>query len=294
MGTKIDMQRLGHLFLALFILFSLASCTHKTVVQDRSRTDEAILIGSWNIQKLGKSKTSKTEILDKITDVISRYDIIAIQEITDVTGITIPRVMDSLLKKNRNYAYLLSERIGKEQYAFIYRKNKIEIKSEGGVYAGASAEVFSRPPHHSYFKSKSGKFDFVLINIHVAPKNALEEISALSTVHKDLKKTYMNEGDFIILGDLNADCSYFNESNTSIEIRKNPYIWIIDDNQKTNVSQRDCTYDRIIITKESEEDFTGKSSVYHFDKRLDLEEDTNKYSDHYPVESLFYIDRDAD
>ena len=84
----------------LFFLFFVVSCAHvpsnKEIV--RKNNEETILIGSWNIQVLGKSKTSKPDILDGITDVISRYDIIAIQEIKDLTGVTMPRVMDSLLK----------------------------------------------------------------------------------------------------------------------------------------------------------------------------------------------------
>lgn len=279
--------------LTIILLFSISSCIHKPIA-NVPLSEETILVGSWNIQVLGRSKISNPELLSKITDVISRYDIIAIQEIKDITGVTIPKLMENLHKKNDKYSYLLSERSGDEQYAFIYRSDKVEVKDKGGVYRGKGFDVFSRPPHYSYFKTRKGNFDFILINIHVSPKNAYEEISELSVVHTDLQRKYSAERDFIILGDLNADCDYFDENDEKLKIKKAPYIWIIENDKRSNMGKRACTYDRIIMTESAEEDFSGRSGVYYFDKVMRLQEKANRYSDHYPVEGDFYINRDSD
>ncbi|MDP3014187.1 MAG: hypothetical protein Q8M92_08110, partial [Candidatus Subteraquimicrobiales bacterium] len=45
---------------------------------------EKITIASWNIQNFGKSKAESESKMSIITEVLSRYDIIAVQEISNV------------------------------------------------------------------------------------------------------------------------------------------------------------------------------------------------------------------
>ncbi len=52
----------------------------------------------------------------------------------------------------------------------------------------------------------------MLITIHTDPDTATQEINDLPKVIEDAKSRYQGEGDFVVLGDLNADCSYFNEN----------------------------------------------------------------------------------
>jgi deoxyribonuclease-1-like protein len=87
----------------------------------------------------------------------------------------------------------------------------------------------------------------VLITIHTDPDTANQEISDLPKVVDDAKSRYQGEGDFIIMGDLNADCTYFKENNQS-PLRSSDYYWVINNSVDTTTKSTDCTYDRIIIT----------------------------------------------
>ncbi len=76
-------------------------------------------------------------------------------------------------------------------------------------------DVFRREPFIATFKARGGSFDFVLIAIHTDPDEAAQEISHLPGVVEYAKGSYRGEGDFIVLGDLNADCSYLKEDGAS-------------------------------------------------------------------------------
>lgn len=94
-------------------------------------TDEPSLkIGSFNIQTLGPTKIANKTIVTTICQILSRYDIVAIQEIRDsnmdfVMTILIDQLNDFVQSKGIKYSYTLSHRLGftsyKEIYAFVYR-----------------------------------------------------------------------------------------------------------------------------------------------------------------------------
>ncbi len=130
-----------------------------------------------------------------------------------------------------------------------------------------------------------------MITIHADPDEAEKEISALPDVIMDAQNNFAGEDDFIVLGDLNADCSYFDEEDTTNPLRSNQYTWIIDNTQDTNVASSECTYDRIIITDGAINDYTGRSGIYRYDTELGLTtEETEDVSDHFPVWIEFYSD----
>lgn len=98
------------------------------------------------------------------------------------------------------------------------------------------------------------------------------------------------EDDFVIMGDLNADGSYFDEDGTS---NLDGYEWVIDDSQDTTTKSTDYTYDRIVLTDDS--DIAGESGVFRYDLEYGLDEElTTDVSDHYPVFVEFVIDGDVD
>ncbi len=113
-----------------------------------------------------------------------------------------------------------------------------------------------------------------------------------AAVVENAKGRYQGEGNFIILGDLNADCGYFDEDNTS-PLRSSDYLWVINNSIDTTTKATNCTYDRIIFTSQATTDFTGNSGVFRFDSAYNLNYDsTIAVSDHYPVYAEFWSNRD--
>ena len=200
---------------------------------------------------------------------------------------------------NPHYDYVVSERLGrttsKEQYAYIYNNKTVELTDTPHTYLEPNGtDPFHREPYIASFRAVDGNFDVTLIVIHVDPDEATEEINALSDVVRYAQSTYPDEQDFIVMGDLNADCSYFDEDSDST-MSGFECFWCINNSVDTTTKTTDCTYDRIIITNPAVSDFTGDAGVFRFDLEYGLNvSETTAVSDHYPVYAEFWCSRDTD
>lgn len=268
--------------------------------QESTTSPGVIKIASFNIQIFGRSKAGKAEVMEVLADIISRFDIVAIQEIRDKSGSAIKKLEVAIDDLGSNYDFIIGPRLGrtssKEQYAFFYKTTSIQV--EGAyTYNEAGIDSFHREPYIAKFKAKNGSFDFVLINIHTDPDEATSEINALPLVITDAQN-HFPEPDVILLGDLNADCKkgtkYFDENDNSSPLRQSGYTWQITNNMDTNVATSSCTYDRIITTSTVNQDYAGSSGVFRFDQHFELDCEPKKVSDHYPVYAEFNINSDTD
>ena len=257
-----------------------------------------IKLAAFNLQIFGTAKAGKPEVMSVLSKIIRNYDVIAVQEIRDSSQTALPLLRDAVNSMaSPQYEYVVSERLGrtvsKEQYAYIYNTQIIQQIGSPYVYPDTN-DLFQREPYVVEFKTKNGSFDFVLITIHTDPDTANQEISDLPKVVDDAKSRFQAEGDFIIMGDLNADCTYFKENSQS-PLRSADYYWVINNSFDTTTKSTDCTYDRIIITTPAKTDFTGEAGVFRFDEAYNLNYDsTIAVSDHYPVYSTFWNNRDTD
>ena len=226
--------------------------------------------------------------MDVLAKIIRTYDIVAIQEIRDASQTSLPTLVDLVTSDGSQYDYVVSERLGrtisKEQYAYIYNTQTVELTSTPLTYPEPSGtDPFHRQPYIASFRALDGNFDATFIVIHTDPDEATEEINGLGAVVTYAKSSYPDEQDFIVMGDLNADGSYFNEDSTSA-LSGSGYHWVIDDSIDTTTKSTDYTYDRIIVTDSAVSDLAGDSGVFRYDIEYGLSEDeTVAVSDHYPV-----------
>jgi len=291
-----------------------------------SFASEKIKIASWNIQNFGEKKANNEAIMVLIATILSKYDIIAVQEISNLyeksdTGC--PRNENScpghkncnlLLnafkkylsgKENRDYDFILSPYVKDERYLFIYDKNKVQALDSGQLITdwgedpdiplcdSRSEGAMARQPFFAKFKS--GDFDFTLMTAHTKPDRNLLELQSLALFYKRIQEIDSDQNDVILLGDLNADCRYLSD-NAQIEFREVEYFWVIDNSKDTTVRDTtDCAYDRIIFTESTGEDYTGTYGIFRFDEEYGISKKTAlKISDHYPVWAEFYTDKDKD
>jgi endonuclease/exonuclease/phosphatase family metal-dependent hydrolase len=260
--------------------------------------NDTIKVGAFNLQIYGTAKAGNVQVMAILSKIVRNYDIIAVQEIRDASQTALPMLKDSVNAIGiPQYDYVVSDRLGrsssKEQYAYIFNTQTIQVIGSPYVYPDSN-NIFEREPYVAEFKANKGNFGFVLITIHADPDTANQEISDLPKVIEDAKSKYQGERDFIIMGDLNADCTYFKESSPS-PLRSSDYIWIINDSVDTTTKSTDCTYDRIIITNPAITDYMGNSGVFRFDEEYNLNYDnTIAVSDHYPVYANFWVNRDTD
>ena len=191
-------------------------------------------------------------------------EIVFIQEIRDKSG----EVFEELCENLEDYDCEVSSRAGrtnsKEQYGLIY-KNSFEVDIKDYNLDENSNDFWERPPLRADFTIDN--YEFTVYNIHIKPNDVENELEYL----EQLVETENNLDNVILLGDFNADGSYYDEDNKEIFLE---HEWVIDDSIDTTVAKSDNTYDRIIMNEQMYEDYESKG-VY--------KEVSKEVSDHYLV-----------
>jgi len=260
--------------------------------------NNTVKLAAFNLQIFGTFKANKPEIMEVLSKTIRNFDIVAVQEIRDASQTALPALRNSVNDMaGPKYDFVVSDRLGrttsKEQYSYFFNTQTMQQIGYPYTYPDSN-DIFQREPYVAEFKARNGNFDFVLITIHTDPDTATQEITDLPKVVENAKSRYQGEGDFIVLGDLNADCDYFNENSLS-PLRSSDYLWVINNSIDTTTKATACTYDRIILTSQAKTDFTGNSGVFRFDDAYNLTYNmTVAVSDHYPVYAEFWNNRDTD
>ncbi|CAF0994047.1 unnamed protein product [Brachionus calyciflorus] len=260
-------------------------------------------IGSFNIQAFGQDKIGTPENVETIIKIMSRYDILAIQEVRDSTNehvilnFVLNKLNEMLAGTGIKYNFIITGPLGassyKENYAYIYRETtdvssrKIEVVKHF-VYDDVE-NVYGRPPFIAEFRILDSQLsikEFTLMNLHIRPSYVFSETSAFRTV----VDRYQNgvEKNIAIMGDLNFDCSFISGIKRN-QVRSiiSDFTWYINDDAATTKSTSGCAYDRILINSQKFNNAVVKGSNITYYYYLDLGLTTTQaaeISDHFPVE----------
>ena len=198
-------------------------------------------IATWNLQIFGRSEAGDPAKLARIAEAIQQYDIVAMQEVRDSSGLAAKALCDNL----KGYSCLLGERVGyttmKEQYLIAYKDG---IRLVGHNDNLDLQSQYSRPPLFASFEVNG--WSFTLVDIHTVPEDTPKELDQLDDLVGKLK------GDIIVVGDMNADCSYYMPE---FEPDFSGWDWVVPDTADTNVASSSCAYDRIIINRDMDTDW---------------------------------------
>ena len=173
---------------------------------------DTLLLATWNIREFSDNR--RLESLYYIAEIINRFDLIAIQEVS-VNMKGLERLMFLLGDK---WDYIVTDSTdgsagGGERLAFVYDKNKVTFKRIAGEIVLPPDKLidgklqFARTPYCVAFQA--GWFKFVLTTVHifygstssVDRKKREKEIDTLTSI---LSKRAKKEGvSYILLGDFN-------------------------------------------------------------------------------------------
>jgi len=189
------------------------------------KTSKSLILGTWNIRNFDDDRFNygprMTESLYYIAEILSRFDIVAVQEIcADLAP------LDRLMRLLGNqYDYILTDVThsglggNKERLGFIYDRNKVKFKGVAGEIVlpdkmlisevADKKRQFSRTPFGAEFQS--GWFKFLFSTVHIyygkasktSPEYArrVEEIEAVAKyLAKEAKASDSNQ---ILVGDFN-------------------------------------------------------------------------------------------
>merc|ERR1712196_634539 len=195
--------------------------------------------------------------MDALAEIISRYDIVAIQELSQKpsgSGECGPNTMSAicdLLEKvravsKRDFAMSVSPRIGDEQYTMMFDAAVAGLT--GNATYPDTDNKHSRPPHA--FRLSVGSKTFSVAVTHTKPGAATTEIQNFPDVMKWMKANLSSTYGMIV-GDFNADGSYFNEDSgwDTVMAQMTGYTLLTDNDLDTTVASSSNTYDRIIASE---------------------------------------------
>jgi endonuclease/exonuclease/phosphatase family metal-dependent hydrolase len=191
------------------------------------RSDQNLLLASWNIKEFGHSTQRLPESYFYIAEIINRFDLVAVQEVKrslyDLN--IIMRLLGS------DWDYMITDitegnKGNRERSAYLYNKRRVKPSGLSGeitlwddLTEHATIKQLHRTPHITGFEAGWKKFS--LINLHLTPGDSeaklatrAEEVELLLAAikHKKDKKHFWNEN-IILLGDMNL----YNPTSTKLK-----------------------------------------------------------------------------
>ncbi len=252
-----------------------------------ARTASNLIIGSFNIQRLGPTKLKDANLLRTYAEIIRCFDVLALQEITSQDQTTIPTLLQYVNQGGFQYNYVISPQIGRkyfEQYAFIYDTTRVVTQQSACFVMRDEQDLLHREPFIGRFATRApNPFTFALINIHTDPSPGVidEELNTLGTAYVEVANYFYRneypEDDVILLGDLNADPSRFRGLGQVPNLV--PTIVGIPTNLRRN-----ATIDNILINRVATREYSGRAGAIDFQNAFRITEEVAKQiSDHQAI-----------
>jgi deoxyribonuclease-1-like protein len=248
-----------------------------------------IRLASFNIQVFGRTKLDKSDVMEVLAETVRKFDLVAIQEVRSTTDDILPRFVSLINSSGRHYNFVIGPRLGrtnsKEQYAFVYDTQTVEVDLTSVYTVEDHDNLFQRPPLVASFRARGPPpdkaFTFTLIDIHTEPDEAESEINALAQVYRAVRNDGHGEDDVILMGDLNADEKKFGA------LKQLPNIaWVIS-GVPTN-TRGTKTYDNIIFDRAATVEYTGRAGVFDIVREFNLTlQQALEVSDHFPIWAEF-------
>jgi len=182
-------------------------------IPKKTATD-TLLLATWNIREFGNNKSD--ESLHYLAEIISRFDLVAIQEVTRELGGL--KKLVSLL--GQNWDYIVTDCTegpagGAERMAFVYDKCKVFFRKMAGelvlpytklIESGEKKLQFARTPFTVSFGANW--FQFVLTTVHIlygsSKKEDPQRVKEIAALAGFLKERAIKENEnYILLGDFN-------------------------------------------------------------------------------------------
>lgn len=195
------------------------------------KLDKNLLIATWNIRAFG-NLTRKWNSDDDdspkrdlhsvlcIAEIISRFDVIALQEVKD----NIRALRDTLKVLGKNWSFLLTDvnkgKVGNgERMAYLFDTRRVHLSGLAGelvvpeewgdnIGEYALSKQFVRSPYAVSFQSS--KHTFILVTLHIlygkSPQSRIEELRGIAKwLYSWAGNINAYHQDFIALGDFNID-----------------------------------------------------------------------------------------
>lgn len=255
----------NNILMALIVGIVLTGCVAGAPVKYKEFPDDigSISVAAWNLQVFGKTKADKADVMAFYDEKMSQYDIIFVQEIRDASGTAFEELCAMLEEYNCQVSSRDGRSSSKEQIGIIYQP-WVTVFAYDRI--PDPDDVWERAPVRAELMVDD--YYFTVFSAHLKPSDVKEELIYLDRAARS------EEGNVVVMGDLNADCDYYNDDDILL-MTFGDWNWAIDNLQDTTVSATNCAYDRIIINDNMFEEVK--------DAGVDKVGIEKQHSDHYLV-----------
>jgi endonuclease/exonuclease/phosphatase family metal-dependent hydrolase len=258
---------------------------------------DTLLLATWNIREFGDNR--HWESLYYIAEIISRFDIVAIQEVlANFKG------FEKLLSiMNRNWEYITTDSTegsagGSERMVYLYDRNKVSFERQAGEIVLPKEKLideqlqFARTPFCVAFQAGWFKFNLTTVHIYYGSSSGIDKrrLSEIKTITTFLSKRAKKENSsYILLGDFNI-AKYGDETMKALE--NNGFF--IPDAIKQHPTDLGGThhYDQIAFNLNLDSAMTifseieQKAGAFNFCKSVYTPEELNIYRQYFPEKNI--------
>ena len=181
------------------------------------KTDNNLLIASWNIKEFGHTKQRLPEAYFYIAEIISRFDLVVIQEVKS----TLKDLHIVLRLLGDDWTFIINDVTegsagNRERSAYIFNKKRVEFSGLAGeivlwdaLTAGTTFTQLKRTPYITGFRA--GWKSFAIICLHLEPGNSNSSVAfrkqevefLLKAIAEKKSKNHLFTDKLILAGDFN-------------------------------------------------------------------------------------------
>lgn len=252
---------------------------------------QTIRIATINLGPFDQKKLDKPHVVDRLVEVIERFDVVAIQDVRARDQGLLVEFLQRMNAEGRHYDFAAPPQVGRDeidQYsAFLFDRSTVEIDRSTVYLIEDEAGRFGREPLAASFiargPSPNEAFTFTLVNVHTEPSRAAEELDLLDDAFRAVRDDGRGEDDVILLGDLGADDRHLGQLGQLPNV-----TWAISDVPSTTRGTR--LVDNLLFERRATIEFTGRSGVLDLIREFDLSmRQAVEISDHLPVWAEFSV-----
>lgn len=248
-------------------------------------------VATFNIDHFDQAKSQSPDILASLARIISKFDVVALQDIRAREQNVITRLVDQINRGGRQFDYVLGPRVGrfddKEQFAFVFNRTSVDIDRFELYTVKDPDDLLRSEPFVAWFRARgpepSEAFTFSLVNMHVDPREAARETALLRAIFQSVRNDRRGEDDVILLGDFQT-----NVDNLQTAAQMPSAVFTVAESA-TNPQQTEQV-NNIVFDRHATVEFTGRSGVLDFLRELNLTmEQAVLVSNHLPAWAEFSV-----
>ena len=252
---------------------------------------KTIQIATINLGPFDQQKLDKPHVVDRLVQVIGRFDVVAIQDVRARDQGILIEFLQRVNAEGRHYDFATSPKVGRDEVdrfsAFLFDRSTVEIDRRTVYTVEDEAGRFHREPLAASFiargPSPNEAFTFTLINVHTEPSQVAEELDLLDDAFRAVRDDGRGEDDVILLGDLGAADGHLGQLGQVPNI-----TWAISDVLSTTRGTR--LVDNVLFDRRATVEYTGRSGVMDLQREFDLSlRQAVEISDHLPVWAEFSV-----